>query len=298
MNELVQLTTDSPDLWTSYRLVWKRRRLLWRSFRSRHNLNPVSDRTSCVKPTDILLVMVVRNEAARLPWFLKYYRKLGVSHFLIVDNNSTDGSGDLLAGEGDVSLWSTDSVYRDARFGLDWSSWLLMRYGHGHWCLTVDADELLVYPYCDSRSLTDLTRYLDHVGQPVFGAHMLDLYPRNAIGTDQISPETDPIKHLCWYDPGPYRASRQFPLQNLWVQGGVRERVFFRDNPSQSPTLNKLPLIKWNRRWAYVNSSHSILPWRLNHLYSGPGGNDLSGVLLHTKFMPDVVARAKEDLNF
>jgi hypothetical protein len=70
---------------------------------------------------------------------------LGVDHFLFIDNLSDDGSVEYLKAQDDVSLWQTDHSYRDARFGLDWQMWLLMRYCHGHWTITADADELLVY---------------------------------------------------------------------------------------------------------------------------------------------------------
>lgn len=40
----------------------------------------------------ILLFSTLRNERVRLPYFLRYYRDLGVNHFLIVDNDSEDGS--------------------------------------------------------------------------------------------------------------------------------------------------------------------------------------------------------------
>jgi len=66
--------------------------------------------------------------------------------------------------------------------------------------------------------------------------------------------------------------------------------VFFADDPRRSPTLNKLPLVKWDRRFAYVNSSHSILPPGLNLAYDGPGGQCPSGVLLHNKFLPQIVS--------
>ena len=281
---------------TAYRLILKRHRLLWRSFRSRHALTSVADRTASIRPDDILVVMVVRNEALRLPWFLEYYRGLGVGHFLIVDNQSTDGTAELLAQAPDVSLWTTPASYREARFGLDWASWLLMHYGHGHWCLLLDADELLVYAHHRERNLPDLTCWLEGQGRLGFGALMLDMYPRGPLGSPLTEPNTDPIKDLCWFDSSPYKAIRQEPMRNLWVQGGARERVFFRDMPGRSPTLNKLPLIKWNRRWAYVNSTHSILPSGLNRLYDGPGGKEPSGVLLHTKFLHDVVDRATEDI--
>ena len=86
-------------------------------------------------------------------------------------------------------------------------------------------------------------------------------------------------------------------MTNLWVQGGVRERVFFENRPLQSPTLNKIPLVRWSRRYAYVNSCHSALPPRLNHGYDGPGGSDPSGVLLHTKFLPEIVAKSETEKN-
>lgn len=278
--------------WSAYKLVWKRRRMLWRSFRSRHRLTSRVDRTGQIDPGGVLCFATMRNEMQRLPYFLKYYRSLGVSHFLVVDNDSTDDTPAYLSQQPDVSVWQTSAVYRDARFGLDWIGWLLMRYGHGHWCLSVDADELLTYAHADTRPLPELTDWLDRTGRAGFGALMLDLYPRDGIGGDL--PE-DPLQSLRWFDAGPYRSVRQAPMENLWTQGGARERVFFGDNPRQSPTLNKIPLIRWNRRFAYVNSTHSALPRRLNHLYDGPGGSHPSGVLLHTKFLPDAVARARED---
>ena len=123
---------------------WKRRRLLWRAFRSRHALTPLHDRTAAIRPGDVLAFCVLRNEAERLPHFLSHYRRLGVAHFLVVDNASDDGSAALLDAP-DISVWQTGASYKAARFGLDWLNWLLLRHGHGHWCLTVDADEILVY---------------------------------------------------------------------------------------------------------------------------------------------------------
>lgn len=275
-----------------YRLRLKRRRLLWRSFRSRHQLTCLKDQTAQIRPGAVLAFTTLRNEINRLPWFFRHYRGLGVDHFLVVDNGSDDDSVEFLRDQPDVSLWQTSNSYRTARYGLDWLTWLQIRYGHGHWTLMVDADELLIYPNHDSKSLHDLTGTLDQQGHIAFGALMLDLYPKGPLGAQPYDPKTDPTETLSWFDTGPYRAQRQSPVGNLWVQGGARERVFFADRPRHSPTLNKIPLVRWSRRYAYVNSCHSALPRHLNTVYDGPGGKTTSGVLLHTKFLPEVVDKS------
>lgn len=71
--------------------------MLWRAFRSRRSLSSVANRTSNISAGDVLLVSTLRNERIRLPYFLKYYRDMGVSHFLIIDNGSDDGSREYLA---------------------------------------------------------------------------------------------------------------------------------------------------------------------------------------------------------
>ncbi|WP_299983670.1 glycosyltransferase family 2 protein [uncultured Ruegeria sp.] len=287
---------DQPLNWVQrYKLRLKRKRLLWRSFRSRHQLTSLCNRTQQIKPKAILGFTTLRNEITRLPWFFKHYRALGVDHFLMVDNDSDDGSVPYLLDQQDVSLWQTAASYRASRFGLDWLTWLQWRYAHGHWSLMVDADEVLVYAHHDTHTLRDLTTWLDARGQPAFGALMLDLYPKGPIGAQTYDPQFDPTGVLNWFDPGPYRAQRQIPLGNLWAQGGMRERVFFAEQPERSPTLNKIPLVRWSRHMAYVNSTHSALPRSLNFGYDGTGENTPSGVLLHTKFLPEVVEKSQEE---
>ena len=84
-------------------------------------------------------------------------------------------------------------------------------------------------------------------------------------------------------------------MRNLWVQGGVRARAFFGTDPRRAPTLNKVPLVHWRRGYAYVNSTHALLPPHLNAVFDETGGELLSGILLHTKFLPEVVAKSAEE---
>ena len=283
-----------PISWTqSYRLRWKRRRLAWRSFRSRRQLTCLNDRTDAIRRGDILAFTTLRNEITRLPWFFRHYRGLGVHHFLMVDNGSDDRSAEFLLDQPDVSLWQTHASYRASRYGLDWLTWLQMRYAGGHWTLMVDADELLVYARHETCPLDHLTSWLERQGHVGFGALMLDLYPKTALGTQTYKPGNDPTDVANWFDAGPFRAQRQSPMGNLWVQGGARERMFFSCIRQCSPTLNKIPLIRWSPRYTYVNSCHSALPRHLNAIYDGPGGDAPSGVLLHTKFLPEIVDKSR-----
>ncbi|KRS11273.1 glycosyl transferase family 2 [Roseovarius atlanticus] len=281
--------------WEAYRLRWKRRRLLYRALRKRRQLRPVVDRTGRIAPGDILCFSTVRNEAVRLPFFLAHHRALGVRHFLIVDNDSDDGTRDYLEAQEDVSLWRTQASYKLSRFGVDWLTWLQIKHGHGHWCLTLDADEILIYPHHETRPLPALVDRLEQSGRDSFGVLMLDMYPKGPLAVHPYEAGDDPFERLCWFDGGNYMIQKKPELHNLWIQGGVRARKFFADRPERAPTMGKMPLVKWNRRYAYVSSAHSLLPRRLNRVYDEAGGERLSGVLLHTKFLNTVVDRSAEE---
>lgn len=282
----------SRNFRTLYKLRWERRWRVARGVWKQRELTPVSDRTGSIASDDLLVFATVRNERNRLPFFLDYYRSLGIGHFLMVDNASEDGSGAYLEQQADVSLWHTPASYRASRFGVDWMNGLLRRYGHGHWTLTVDADELLVYPYCDCRPLRALTDWLQSSGLRSMGAMLLDLYPRGPLSNAAIPPGADPVAALGWFDPGNYVQVVNPRYRNLWIQGGPRMRVFFADAPRRAPSLNKVPLVHWHRGYAYVASTHSLLPRGLNVVYGEDGGERISGVLLHTKLTDVFGARA------
>ncbi len=164
-----------PGLWDAYRYRWKRGYFLGRAIRRRRQLTCRVDRTSAIRSGDILLFSTMRNEALRLPHFLDYYRALGVGHFLIVDNGSNDGTSELLADQDDVSLWQTTRSYKASRFGADWLTWLQLRHANRHWALTVDADELLVFPHQESDGLARLTAWMDAHGSAAMSAVMDEL---------------------------------------------------------------------------------------------------------------------------
>ncbi|KEJ96947.1 Glycosyl transferase family 2 [Pseudosulfitobacter pseudonitzschiae] len=284
-------------VWQSYRLRLQRKRWRIRAFRKRRELTRIADRTSTIRPDDILLFSTQRNEKIRLPYFLDYYREQGVNHFFIVDNDSTDGSADYLADQPDVSVWQAKASYKKSRFGVDWLNWLMIKHAHGHWCLTVDPDEFLIYPFCDTRPLRALTDWLDASSIKSFSAMLLDMYPKGRLDAHPYQQGQNPIEIAGWFDSGNYTMSRNRLFGNLWIQGGPRARVFFADQPENAPALNKVPLVKWDKRYAYVSSTHMLLPRGLNQVYDEWGGEKASGVLLHAKFLDTFTSKAAEELS-
>ncbi|GAW35724.1 hypothetical protein RA2_02791 [Roseovarius sp. A-2] len=282
--------------WQSYRMRLRRKRAKVRAFRKHFSMQSVVDRTDRIRPGDVLLFSTMRDEHVRLPYFLRYYRDLGISHFLIVDNDSTDGGADYLLQQEDVSLWSTKASYKRARFGIDWLNWLQSKYGHGHWTLVVDPDEFFVYPFCDTRPIRALTDWLDTSQVKSFGSMLLDMYPKGRIDAVPYRAGQNPLEIAAWFDPGNYVIEKNKNFGNLWIQGGPRARVFFPDNPKKAPALNKTPLVKWHRRYAYESSTHMVLPRGLNLTYDEWGGEKASGILLHAKFLDTFTAKAAEEL--
>ena len=280
----------------SYQLRWVRKRWRVRALRKRRELSSVVDRTETIKPHDILVMSTLRNERIRLPFFLSYYRELGVNHFIFVDNDSDDGSREYLADQPDVSVWTTKASYKRARFGADWLNWLARKHAHNHWVLTVDPDEFFVYPFSDTRNLRALTDWLDASSIKSFGAMLLDMYPKGTLDAQPYHEGQNPFEIACWFDAGNYMISKNPRFGNLWIQGGPRARAFFPDNPARAPALNKIPLVKWHRAYTYVSSTHNLLPRGLNLVYDEWGGEKASGVLLHAKFLSTFGHKAEEEL--
>jgi hypothetical protein len=221
---------------------------------------------------------------------------MGVRHFLMVDNGSDDGSREYLQAQGDVSLWTTSASYKRSRFGVDWLNWLQSSYGHNHWTLVVDVDEFFIYPFCDTRPIQALTDWLDSSAIRSFGAMLVDMYPKGRLDAQPYAEGQDPFEIAAWFDSGNYMIQKNGFYGNLWVQGGPRARLFFAGNPAGAPALNKIPLVRWDRDYTYVSSTHMLLPRGLNLTYDDWGGEKASGCLLHAKFLDTFTLKSSEEL--
>src|SRR5215467_7175541 len=110
-------------------------------------LNLISGRTIDIPLDAVVLLCVVRNEALRLPYLLSYYRGIGFDRFIFVDNDSSDGTRELLLAQPDIFLFHTTAHFgAPPGAGLNWKHALLDRYCDRRWVLVIDADEMLIWP--------------------------------------------------------------------------------------------------------------------------------------------------------
>lgn len=162
--------------------------------------------------------LCVKNAATRIPYFLDYYRRLGVGTFFFVDNDSSDGSRELLLAQPDVVLYWTDESYQEANAGRRWTDELLDRYGADSWCLTLDIDEFLLFPFCEAIDLPTFCRYLEAQRYDGLFTVMLDFYPGGDLA-DAAYAAGDPVFDVapCYDDVERYRvhSDTYFPYFNV-----------------------------------------------------------------------------------
>ena len=121
------------------------------------------------------------------------------------------------------------------------------------------------------------------------------MYPKGPVADQPCLEGRNPFEIAHWFDSGNYAISRNPQYRNLWIQGGPRARAFFAETPRAAPALNKVPLVKWESGFAYVSSTHMILPRGLNLVYDTLGGEKASGCLLHAKFLSTLVEKSAEE---
>lgn len=270
------------------------------AFKHSRDISIRQDNRKHIKKNDLILFSVMKDEAHRLPFFIDYYRKLGVGHFIFVDNASSDHFNEVLSGHEDITAFYTNASYKASNFGMHWVNYLLRKYGSGHWCMTCDPDEFIVYPEMDNRDLHDLTGYLSSIREESFFTCMVDMYDDKPVEECHYEEGTDPVETCRYFDRTGYVKTHLHGFRNLWLQGGVRRRIFSRERPENAPALNKVPLVNWKPHFAYVESMHMAVPRRLNECSSA---NKTSGALLHFKFISQlrkkvgVELKAKQHFN-
>jgi hypothetical protein len=282
----------------------------------------IDERPIDIGPDEIVAVGKLRNEMLRLPDFLRHHRRLGVGRFLAIDDRSDDGTREFLLAQPDVHVFEIREPFGESLGGARWTSAVLDLFAPGRWALTLDGDELFVYPGCENFDLPGLCRHLENTGADCMTAVMVDMYPSWLGGPDRYHAGESMVVACPYFDSDNYVARRRRGFPRNYLRGGARARLFY-DEPMpprialydalirllepyglerlpavkitrwQPPLLTKVPLARWLPGRRYLAASHLMAP---------PGKpGDVTGALLHFKFLQDFadkVAAAVREGNY
>jgi hypothetical protein len=239
--------------------------------------------------TEIRAFMAVRNESLRLPFMLDYYLGHGIDRIFVIDNNSTDDTASIVSSRHNTHLFFTNDDYWNQGY---WMDFLLNRYGVDHWCLIVDADEVLIYPNYETVCFRQLCGLLADEPANAMDCVLLDMYPDLPLSQIEYKRGTNPLSVADWFDNTPYVGDLAPPrYMHQWnmvyngpkrVRGGMRKRVF-----GINPIISKFPLVKFNKSMFISRGAHFIQNAQISTIRGG---------LLHFKYLHDFVESVKREV--
>lgn len=230
-----------------------------------------------IKPNDIIAICVAKNDILKLTNFIYHHRRIGIDKFIILDNNSTDGSVEWLLTQPDVILMQTTMPYTTNRRE-GWINRILAFCGDNHWYLVADSDELLVYDNYEKEDIHHLVNYYDEQKITRVRALMLDMYAT----ADYYNNGTkeDYLHECCYFDTTSYIYSTRNYID--LITGGPRSRVF-----KKSQWLTKYPLFYLSEK-VLECKSHFLFPLALNI------NTECNLILKHYKFLPGELEKIKK----
>nr|WP_246624669.1 glycosyltransferase family 2 protein [Oceanobacter mangrovi] len=219
-----------------------------------------------IRKSRVVAIIVGKNESELFPGLLAHHRKLGVEHFLYVDNCSRDESLGYMLEQSDVSVFVASQDYRFSRFGVNWQETLCSHYCVGKWTLLIDSDELFVFDDFENRSIGDLVSQLEMSGANAVLSPMVDFYPKGHLDAAVLPQDESSFFDVCDYfdDISTMRIQglpEYGPFSNSMVfSGGMRERIFGKYNLYPAPNyLNqKYNFIRYNPEMRFVEGLHFI----------------------------------------
>jgi len=238
---------------------------------------------------ELLVASVVRDGELYVGSFLDHYRRLGVRHFVFLDNGSTDRTVELLSGHDGVTVLRSSVPYRAYENAM--KTYLVRRFSTGRWVLFADVDELFDYPFSYRLGLRDLLRYLEAHRYRAVVAQMLDMFSERPLAEPPSDLGDDLRSRYPLYDlsdvrksPYPSRYSRG-RLANPSIEfhsHGVRARWFGTANG-----LTKTCLF-------FVDDE--IVPFTGWHHTKGARLADFTGALLHFPFVPSFREKVRDEV--
>jgi len=230
------------------------------------------------------VICVVKNERDRLDDFLRHYRAAGIERFVFIDNQSTDGTFELLQCQPDLDLYRRPGGF-DWMRKQGWINKVIQIYGHERWYIYVDADEHIVFDGMNARSFTDLTREMTRRGVRRVRGFLLDMYAEGPLLKSRYVAGEPLAAAYRFFDRDGYR--EEVYKEVISFKGGPRMRAFAAADPKFLPELTKYPLF-WTRAGEYMANPHHIWPYDDNFK------SDRYLAILHYKFLPGIMTKVRE----
>ncbi len=223
----------------------------------------------------------IRDENLRLPYLLEYHRGLGVNRFFFIDNGSTDGGLEYLLEQDDCHVFGSNGKFFAENVEPPvWSNALRNVYGEGHWCLSLDADEMFVYPHCEDVPLGRFCQHLDASGATAVVALVVDMYGDGPILHAGYERGESFLAACPYFDRAlGYEVADDGGFPPVLTFSRFRERAFWsgEHKKQRPPCITQVPLVKWQKGMAYRVAQHSLNFARLSELQAS---------VLHFKFLP------------
>lgn len=223
-----------------------------------------------IKADDILTICVEKNDLIKIKKFITHHRKLGFNKFIILDNNSNDGSIEWLTKQDDVFLLQTKIPYTNYR-RIGWINRIIAHFGCDRWYFIADSDELLVFNDCENKRIKDLIDYYKKSNIVRARALLLDMYAKTPY---YINGNPDNYyNEMFFFDANSYYSVNRNNIDNIY--GGMRYRIF-----NIKTCLTKYPLIYF-RKEDIICNSHYLYPFKDNLK------SECNLILKHYKFLPN-----------
>ncbi|MDL2272773.1 glycosyltransferase family 2 protein [Desulfovibrio sp. OttesenSCG-928-I05] len=211
---------------------------------------------------DIIVVSAIRNELARLPYFLSYYRSLGLKKFVFIDNDSSDGTLEYLKTQPDVDIYLYPGPFSIVAKQI-WIQKAMLNYGHGRWYLILDPDEILVFDGCECHSIYELTAAAQQQGIKRILAIMIDMYADiKGVAYAELDTYEKTVAACRYFDSVGYEYKPTMVREQ--ITGGPRRRMMeMLSFEGLLPQLSKYPLLYFEPEDILV-SAHYSYPFSKN----------------------------------
>lgn len=241
----------------------------------------------------IIAIVTYRREAPLLAAFLSHHRRLGITSFVFLDLSPEGSLAVRLQDEVDCTVWRPRRAVRGER-ALAWGNALRNRHARARWCLSLDACDFFVFARCETRPLAGLTDFLQSEHRDHLYALVIDMYGDGPAAEMTLSSAADPLQLMPLFDPSGYLTQAAGPDRSVAVSGGVRRRRLFRTMPAEAPRLDRIPLVRWQRGYAYVDDTRRLRPSRLNEPHA-PWHSSPTGCLLRFRLIASQDRRTGDD---